>query len=147
MEEADLLTVVVGTSGKLNAVDISNAEKASGSPLAGISTAGIIQVEDVHEGKNFPFVLGRTGLGYSVTTMAAFDHIVTPAYLIGLDAGAVGVPYYFLVAGHLVEATNLKIYDSEGNSDTGSVTSWVIQITIFFLCVLSILRHRPLPMP
>ena len=138
MQEADLLTAVVGTAGKLNEVNISNAEKASGSPLAGISTAGIVQVEDVHEGKNFPFVFGRTGLGFSATSMTPYEHIVSPAYLIGLDTGTVGIPMYFLVAGHLVDATNLKIYDSEGNSDTGGVTSWVNSNNdIFSVCAIN----------
>ena len=124
IEELDLLDAVVGTGGRLDVADLSNEEKAASSPLASITVASMVNVSDVHKGKRSPFVLGRTKWAYSQTTFTPRDNIATPAYLIGVSASGL-VPGYLMVAGHLVDASNLKIYDSKGNSDTGSVLAWV----------------------
>ena len=137
VEEVDLLTAIIGTAGKVDNTDISNPDKAGSSPLTAISTAGIVDVLDVHKGKPFPVVIGRSGFAYSLGDMTPRDNILSPAYLIGI--GLTGtLPAYFLVAGHLVEATNMKIYDSEGNSDTGAVDTWVnANNDIFSFCAIN----------
>ena len=136
-KEVDLLQTIVGPNGRVDNTDISNEDKAGSSPLTAISTAGIVDVLDVHKGKPFPVVIGRTGFSYSLGTMTPRDNIVSPAYLIGI--GLTGtLPAYFLIAGHLVEATTMKVYDSEGNSDTGAVDTWVnANNDIFSFCAIN----------
>lgn len=124
VEELDLRTAIVGTAGRLDQTDISNPDKSASSPLTAISTGSLVDVATVHEGKPFPVIIGKTGHAYSLSTMALRDIASTPAYLIGIGAVA-PLPGYFLIAGHLVEATSVKIYDSQGHSDTAAVDNWV----------------------
>ena len=124
IEELDLLDAIVGTGGRLDVVDLSNEDKSSSSPLASITTASMVVVNDVHKGKRCPFVFGRPGFAYSQATMTPRDNKTSPAYLIGVSLSGL-VPGFLMVAGHLVDASTCKIYDSKGNSDTGSVLSWV----------------------
>ena len=123
IEELDLLDAIVGTGGRLDVVDLSNEDKSSSSPLASITTASMVVVNDVHKGKRCPFVFGRPGFAYSQATMTPRDNKTSPAYLIGVSLSGL-VPGFLMVAGHLVDASTCKIYDSKGNSDTGSVLSW-----------------------
>lgn len=121
VEDIDILTAVCGKSGKINNADLTNEEKIAGSPLADIITGDFIFADDVHKGKQAPIVLGRSAFAYSsLSTMTARDIKNSPAYMIGH-----GVQYqHILIAGHLTDATNIKIYDSKGNSETGSITTW-----------------------
>ena len=125
VEDIDLLEAIMGDGGKINSADLSNVAKAAGSPLAHIITDGQIAVDPVHNGKTRPVILGKTGFAYSsLNTMAPRDIKTSPAYLIGRAVIGANLYVYLLIAGHMVDATNIKIYDSEGNSDTGSILAW-----------------------
>tara|TARA_R100001440_G_scaffold23485_1_gene38282 strand:+ start:2860 stop:4599 length:1740 start_codon:yes stop_codon:yes gene_type:complete len=77
---------------------------------------GIIDVLDVHKGKTAPFVFGNAGqiFGQTGTTTTAG---ATPAYLIAYENVAPNFNAWYLIAGHDVTASTVKIHDNQGNSD------------------------------
>ena len=77
---------------------------------------GIIDVLDVHKGKTAPFVFGSAGIIYAqtadITTAGA-----TPAYLLAYENVAPNYNAWYIIAGHDVEASTVKIHDNQGHED------------------------------
>tara|TARA_Y100001973_G_scaffold51091_1_gene75815 strand:+ start:2571 stop:4289 length:1719 start_codon:yes stop_codon:yes gene_type:complete len=126
IDSVSLLDTIVGTNGRMDNADISNDEYAASSPFTLIITDGIVDVADVHFGKRWPIILGFPGVSRSSITGSLSNLKATPVYAINYSNSVPdNLPMFLLIAGHAVEATSVKIWDSEGNSDTGTVGHFV----------------------
>jgi hypothetical protein len=131
-EEIDLLEAVGSVPGLINSADFSNPDKAAGSPLP-VTSNLIIDVSQFSEGKIVPFVFGITGYSYSLTSnMNKLALRNTPCYFVAFDASEY---WYFIIAAHVVDATDIIIFDNKGNSHGCNVGHWVgIHNNIFAYC-------------
>ena len=83
---------------------------------------GIIDILDVHQGKTAPFVFGSPGVTYGQTADITAAG-ATPAYLMAYSPAMAGQPSWYLIAGHDVEASTVKMHDNKGNSDDNITVS------------------------
>ena len=85
---------------------------------------GLVEVQDIHRGKPIPWVFGEL---FSVQHSSGEDASlpITPAYVIAFDESAPTEPIYYLIAGHVTNATSVNVFANTGETDTAIVRSFV----------------------
>ena len=121
VESTSLLEAVCGPNGQISDNDILNGSKKNS-----VWELLIAAVDQVHKGKKAPIVLGETGKALGTISGNLIDVRATPAYVIAYSNSVPdNLPLFLLIAGHPVTASSVKIYDSEGNSDTATPAYFV----------------------
>jgi|TARA_R100000479_G_scaffold171087_1_gene114302 hypothetical protein len=85
---------------------------------------GLVEVQDIHRGKAIPWVFGELhGVEHSNGLDASIP--ITPAYVIAFDSGAAGQPVYYLVAGHVTNASSVNLFSNTGETDSSNIFTFV----------------------
>lgn len=85
---------------------------------------GLVEVQDIHRGKAIPWVFGELhGVEHSSGLDASIP--ITPAYVIAFDSGASGQPVYYLVAGHVTNASSVNLFSNTGETDSSNIFTFV----------------------
>lgn len=116
-----LLATVIGENMYLEDVSCSNALYVEPEFTY---DRGLVEVQDIHRGKPIPWVFGEL---FSVQHSSGEDSSlpITPAYVIAFDPSGPSQPIYYLIAGHVTNATSVNLFSNTGESDSSTVSSFV----------------------
>lgn len=121
LNESSMYQMISGSGAVLSSLELSSKLNTAISPLTSIFKSGtsLIEVSDVHKGKNIPFIIGQCGSFIDeFETVKYFG--ATPAYVIFATFGASN-NIWLAIASHDVTATTVRVYDDIGNFRTETV--------------------------
>jgi hypothetical protein len=123
--DSSMYKLLVGSNAVISSLELSAKLNASASPFSSIFIAGteLIDVIGVQKGKLLPFIIGQAGFFYDEENNKQYFG-ATPAYVIHAKHGGTN-EIWLGIAGHEVEATNVRIYDDLGNWRLETVEQYV----------------------
>ena len=121
IDKTPLLTHIIGSDHFIEDVSCTNALYVSPDWP---THQGLTEVQDIHRGKIIPFVFGElTQVQHSSGVTSGIP--ITPAYAIAYDPSATAKPVFYLLCGHVTNATSVKLYSNTGETDTANIKTFV----------------------